>query len=88
MGATLADGGLNPVSGGRVIDGVHCKRVLAVLATSGLRELSGDWLYEIDLPGKSGVNGGIVTISPGKDGLGAFALLLDPRRQQHQLMRK
>ena len=77
MGATLADGGVNPVTGERVIDAAHCKRVLAVLATAGLYELSGDWLYEIGLPGKSGVSGGIVTISPGKGGLGTFAPLLD-----------
>ena len=77
MGATLADGGVNPVTEARVIDASHCKRVLAALATSGLYELSGDWLYEIGLPGKSGVSGGIVTISPGKGGLGTFAPLLD-----------
>jgi glutaminase len=77
MGATLADGGVNPITGARVIDAGHCKRVLAALATSGLYELSGDWLYEIGLPGKSGVSGGIVTISPGKGGLGTFAPLLD-----------
>ena len=77
MGATLADGGLNPITGEQVIDASHCKRVLAVLATAGLYELSGDWLYEIGLPGKSGVSGGIVTISPGKGGLGTFAPLLD-----------
>lgn len=77
MGATLADGGVNPITGEQVIDASHCKRVLAVLATAGLYELSGDWLYEIGLPGKSGVSGGIVTISPGKGGLGTFAPLLD-----------
>jgi glutaminase len=77
MGATLADGGVNPVTGERVIDASHGKRVLAALATSGLYELSGDWLYDIGLPGKSGVSGGIVTISPGKGGLGTFAPLLD-----------
>jgi glutaminase len=77
MGATLADGGVNPITGERVIDAAHCKRVLAALATSGLYELSGDWLFEIGLPGKSGVSGGIVTISPGKGGLGTFAPLLD-----------
>ena len=54
MGATLADGGVNPLTEERVIDVAHCKRVLAVLATAGLYERSGDWLYEIGLPGKSG----------------------------------
>ena len=77
MGATLADGGVNPITAERVIDAPICRRVLAALATAGLYELSGDWLYEIGLPGKSGVSGGIVTISPGKGGLGTFAPLLD-----------
>jgi glutaminase len=77
MGATLADGGVNPVTGARVVEPERCKRVLAVLATAGLYERSGDWLYEIGLPGKSGVSGGIVTIAPGKGGLGTFAPPLD-----------
>jgi glutaminase len=77
MGATLADGGVNPLTEEQVIETAHCKRVLAVLATAGLYERSGDWLYEIGLPGKSGVSGGIVTISPGKGGLGRFAPPLD-----------
>jgi glutaminase len=77
MGATLADGGVNPLTEEQVIETAHCKRVLAVLATAGLYERSGDWLYEIGLPGKSGVSGGIVTISPGKGGLGTFAPPLD-----------
>ena len=51
--------------------------MLAVLATAGLYERSGDWLYDIGLPGKSGVSGGIVTIAPGKGGLGAFSPPLD-----------
>jgi len=77
MAATLADGGVNPITKQRVIDAAHCKRVLAVLATAGLYELSGDWLFEIGLPGKSGVSGGIFTVSPGKGGLGTFAPRLD-----------
>jgi glutaminase len=77
MGATLADGGVNPVTGERVIAAEHCSRVLAALATAGLYERSGDWLYEIGLPGKSGVSGGIFTVSPGKGALGTFAPRLD-----------
>lgn len=77
MGATLADGGVNPITKERVIDAAHCKRVLAVMATAGLYELSGDWLYEVGLPGKSGVSGGIFTVAPGKGALGTFAPLLD-----------
>ena len=52
MAATLADGGVNPVTGERVIGRGVCRRVLAVMATAGLYELSGDWLYEIGLPGQ------------------------------------
>ncbi len=77
MGATLADGGVNPMTGERVIAAEHCSRVLAALATAGLYERSGDWLYEIGLPGKSGVSGGIFTVSPGKGALGTFAPRLD-----------
>ncbi len=77
MGATLADGGVNPLTKMRVIDAESCKHTLAVMATAGLYEASGDWLYEVGLPGKSGIGGGIVTVSPGKGGLGSFAPRLD-----------
>ncbi len=77
MGATLADGGVNPLTGEQVIDAHNCKHVLAAMATAGLYEHSGDWLYEVGLPGKSGVSGGIVTIAPGKGGLGTFSPPLD-----------
>jgi glutaminase len=77
MGATLADGGVNPITKERVVDPSVCHYALAVMATAGLYETSGDWLYDIGLPGKSGIGGGIVTVSPGKGGLGTFAPLLD-----------
>jgi glutaminase len=77
MGATLADAGTNPITREHVIAADNCSRVLAVMATAGLYEQSGDWLYEIGLPGKSGVGGGIVTVSPGKGGCGAFSPPLD-----------
>ena len=77
MGATLADGGVNPLTRERVVDADCCARALAVLATAGMYEQSGDWLYEVGLPGKSGVSGGIVTVAPGKGGLATFAPLLD-----------
>jgi glutaminase len=77
MGATLADGGVNPLTKERVVDAAVCHYALAVMATAGLYETSGDWLYDIGLPGKSGIGGGIVTVSPGKGGLGTFAPPLD-----------
>jgi len=77
MGATLADGGVNPITGERVVDAVTCHHALAVMIVAGLYETSGDWLYDVGLPGKSGIGGGIVTASPGKGGLGTFAPPLD-----------
>ena len=77
MGATLADGGVNPITKVRVVDPIVCHYALAVMTTAGLYETSGDWLYDIGLPGKSGICGGIVAVSPGKGGLGTFAPPLD-----------
>lgn len=77
MGATLADGGVNPVTKQRVVDASICHYALAVMITAGLYETSGDWLYDIGLPGKSGIGGGIVAVSPGKGGFGTFAPPLD-----------
>jgi len=77
MGATLADGGVNPITKERVVDAAVCHYALAVMTTAGLYETSGDWLFDIGLPGKSGIGGGIVTVSPGKGGLGTFAPPLD-----------
>ena len=77
MGATLADGGVNPITKQRVIDAGVCHYTLAVMVTAGLYETSGDWLYDIGLPGKSGIGGGIVAVSPGKGGFGTFAPRLD-----------
>jgi glutaminase len=77
MGATLANGGVNPATRERVASADACHNTLAVMATAGLYETSGDWLWDIGLPGKSGIGGGIVTVSPGKGGLGTFGPRLD-----------
>ncbi|WP_295391665.1 glutaminase A [uncultured Thiodictyon sp.] len=77
MSATLANGGVNPLTGEQVIAPSLCQHILAVMVTAGLYETSGDWLYEIGLPGKSGVSGGLITVAPGKGGLATFAPLLD-----------
>ena len=68
---------MNPVTGERVVDASVCHYTLAVMLTAGLYETSGEWLYEVGLPAKSGIGGGIVTISPGKGGMGTFAPRLD-----------
>ncbi|QJR14350.1 glutaminase A [Usitatibacter palustris] len=77
MGATLAGGGVQPVTGEQVISPDTCRRVLAVMATAGLYERSGSWLYDVGLPGKSGVSGGIVTVSPGKGAVAVWSPPLD-----------
>jgi glutaminase len=77
MGATLADGGVNPVTGERVVARDVCHYALAVMLTGGLYETSGDWLYDVGLPAKSGIAGGIVTVSPGKGGMGTYGPRLD-----------
>jgi glutaminase len=77
MGATLADGGTNPLTGERVIDPETAHATLAVMTIAGLYETSGDWLFDVGMPGKSGIGGGIVTVSPGKGALGTFSPLLD-----------
>jgi glutaminase len=77
MAATLASGGVNPSTGEQVVDQVSCRCAMVVMATAGLYETSGGWLYTIGLPGKSGIGGGIVMVSPGKGGLGTFAPRLD-----------
>ena len=77
MATTLANGGINPITGEQVLDAAHCRRVLAVMTTAGMYENTGDWEFDVGLPGKSGVSGGIITVSPGKGGMGVFAPPLD-----------
>jgi len=77
MGATLADGGVNPVTGERVVSADVCRDTLAVTASTGLYEASGEWLFEIGLPAKSGVAGGIVAVAPGKGAVAGFSPRLD-----------
>lgn len=77
MGATLADGGVNPVTGERVVSAEVCRDTLAVTASTGLYEASGEWLFEIGLPAKSGVAGGIVAVAPGKGAVAGFSPRLD-----------
>lgn len=77
MGATLADGGVNPVTGERVVSADVCRDTLSVVASTGLYERSGEWLFEIGLPAKSGVAGGIVAVSPGKGAVAGFSPRLD-----------
>ena len=73
MGATLANGGINPITKERCIDSKHVPRVLAVMMMAGFYDESGEWAYDAGLPAKTGVGGGIVAVVPGKMALVGFA---------------
>jgi glutaminase len=77
MAATLAAGGRNPVTGKQLMDVDKVPGVLAVMATAGLYDDSGKWLYHTGLPAKSGVGGGIIAVSPGKFGIAVISPPLD-----------
>jgi glutaminase len=77
MAATLANGGTNPVTGKVVMQSGNVPEVLAVMATAGLYDDSGQWLYRTGLPAKSGVGGGIIAVSPGRFGIAVISPPLD-----------
>ncbi|MDQ1519777.1 MAG: glutaminase [Actinomycetota bacterium] len=77
MAATLANGGVNPLTGVRALSIDNVSRVLTVMATCGMYDWSGEWMYRVGLPAKSGVAGGIIAVLPGQLGIGTFAPRLD-----------
>lgn len=78
MGATLANGGKNPITGKQVLNKKHVPELLAIMATAGFYDESGEWMTEAGLPAKTGVGGGIVAVAPGKFALAAFSPRLNP----------
>lgn len=79
MAATLANQGVNPVTGKRAIRGEYVENVLSVMETCGMYDFAGEWLYKVGMPAKSGVAGGIIAVLPGQLGIGVFSPLLDAR---------
>ncbi len=79
MAATLANGGVNPITKERAIDERYVQDVISVMLTCGMYDGSGEWLYRIGIPAKSGVGGGITAVVPGKLGIGTFSPLLDAK---------
>jgi glutaminase len=77
MGSVLANDGKNPISGKQIIDAANTPYILAVMATAGLYDNAGAWLYETGTPAKSGVGGGILAVVPGKLAIGVFSPPLD-----------
>jgi glutaminase len=79
MGATLANGGENPITGQRAIDAQYVKDLLSVMHTCGMYDYAGEWAYRVGIPAKSGVGGGIVAVVPGQVGIGTFSPPLDSK---------
>ncbi len=77
MGSSLANHGVNPISKKRVLDSKYVPKLLAVMATAGLYDNAGDWLYATGTPAKSGVGGGILAVVPGKLAIGVVSPPLD-----------
>jgi glutaminase len=79
MGATLANQGVQPLTRKRAIASQYVDNVLGVMATCGMYDWSGEWIYRVGLPAKSGVGGGILAVLPGQLGIGVFSPALDPQ---------
>ncbi|HEX5398317.1 MAG TPA: glutaminase A [Verrucomicrobiae bacterium] len=78
MAATLANRGVNPVTGKQAIRGEYVESVLSVMGTCGMYDYAGEWLYNVGIPAKSGVAGGVLAVLPGQLGIGVFSPKLDP----------
>jgi glutaminase len=77
MGATLSNGGVNPVTGEKVISPLAIARTLSIMTSAGMYDYAGEWTYRVGIPAKSGVGGGIVATLPSQIGLGTYSPLLD-----------
>ena len=79
ISATLANGGVNPVTGERALDERYVQDVISVMLTCGMYDGSGEWAYRVGMPAKSGVGGGITAVVPHTLGVGTFSPLLDAK---------
>ncbi len=79
MAATLANAGVNPLTGMRAVAAQHIAPILSVMTTCGMYDFSGEWVYRVGMPAKSGVGGGIIAVLPGQLGIGVYSPALDER---------
>ena len=77
MAATLANRGVNPLTGKQALRGEYVESVLSVMGTCGMYDYAGEWLYHVGIPAKSGVAGGVLAVLPGQIGIGVFSPKLD-----------
>ncbi len=78
MAATLANGGVHPLTGERALEREHVDRVLSVMTTCGMYDSAGEWVVDVGMPAKSGVAGGVLAVLPGQLGIAVFSPPLDP----------
>jgi glutaminase len=81
MAATLANGGVHPVTGRRMVSVQYVKNILSIMFTSGLYDFSGQWAYRVGIPAKSGLAGAILAVVPGQMGLATYSPLLGPHHK-------
>jgi len=79
MGATLANGGIHPKTGQRCIERSNLRHVLSILLTCGMYNYSGEWVFDVGVPAKSGISGGILMIIPGMMAISIYSPRLDKR---------
>jgi glutaminase len=79
IAATLANGGVNPLTGERAVRSEFVSPILSVMTTCGMYDFTGEWVYRVGMPAKSGVGGGIIAVLPGQLGIGVFSPPLDER---------
>lgn len=79
MAATLANGGINPITQQQAVDSYYIQDILTVMFTCGMYDFAGEWAYTVGIPAKSGVSGGIMGVVPGRMGIAVFSPLLGDR---------
>ncbi|PSR18770.1 glutaminase A [filamentous cyanobacterium CCP3] len=77
MAATLANQGVNPITGQRAVGAEHVRDILSVMYTCGMYNFAGEWAFRVGIPAKSGVSGGIMAVVPNQAGIAVFSPLLD-----------
>lgn len=78
MGATLANQGVNPRTGAQVIGPAEVRDTLAVMLSCGMYDQAGQWIFEVGLPAKSGVSGGVLAVLPGQLAIAVWSPGLGP----------
>jgi len=79
MGATLANGGVNPLTGARAIPATYVKDLLSTMLSCGMYDYAGEWAFRVGIPAKSGVSGGVVGVVPGQMAIGVYSPRLDAK---------